>query len=67
MGCLVAHLQDKYACRNNDALFSRTDIAYSAHVGGVLQPTIINHELVSDIFNIFHGDNVNNQLISLVR
>jgi hypothetical protein len=53
MGCLVAHLQDKYACRNNDALFSRTDIAYSAHVGGVLQPTIINHELVFDIFNIF--------------
>jgi hypothetical protein len=66
MDCLIAHLQDQYACCNIDALLSRTDIMYLAHVGGVLQPTIINHEFVSDLFNVFCGDNVNTQLIALV-
>jgi hypothetical protein len=67
MGCLIAHLQDLYSCVNIDALLSRTDIMYLSHVGGVLHPTIINHEFVSNIFNIFRGDNVSNQLNLLVR
>jgi len=67
MGCLVAHLQDQYSCCNIDALLSRTDIMYLAHVGEVLQPTIINHEFISDLFNVFYGDNVSNQLATLVR
>jgi hypothetical protein len=63
---LIAHLQDQYACCNVDALLSRTDIMYLAHVGGVLQPTIINHDFVSDLFNVFRGDNVSHQLATLV-
>jgi len=37
MGCVVAIVQDQFSVENVDSEFSRSDIFYIAHVGGILR------------------------------
>ena len=66
MGCVVAFLQDLHGLTNVDAVLSRSDIAYIAHVGGVLAPTNTNRVFVSTKYNILSTDTANIQLRQLL-
>lgn len=42
-------------------------LGYLAHVGGVLQSLLTNRVFTSNLYNVFHEDNVNTQLAALVN
>ena len=66
MGCVVAFLQDLHGLTNVDAVLSKSDIAYIAHVGGILAPTNTTRVFVSNMYNIFSNATADIQLRQLL-
>ena len=66
IGCVVAFLQDLHGMANVDAVLSRDDIAYIAHVGGILAPISTNRVFVSHMYNILSNDTADIQLRQLL-